>query len=87
MEKLKMVGSTYYTTHFIGRKKYMFGKGKEKKDEKNQLLYRALQAGALYDLAIRSGGTGDSRKPLSEKERKRRKKKRQMAKASRKANR
>lgn len=47
----------------------------------------ALVAGYYRDLAIYSGGTGHLRKELSSKEYSRRKKRRQLVKASRKANR
>lgn len=56
-------------------------------EDKQQLLYRALQAGKLQELAQLRGGTGHLRKPLSTKAQKTRKAKRKQAKASRQFNR
>jgi hypothetical protein len=55
--------------------------------EKQQALGKAFERGFFVDLASRKGGTGEYRRPLTAKERARKKKRRQMAKASRKRNR
>lgn len=48
---------------------------------------RAKKIGRLRDIALNNGGTGDYRPELSYKEKKRRKKRRQLAKMSRRRNR
>lgn len=56
-------------------------------NDKGQLLFRAKQAGAVRDIAIARGGTGELRKELSSAEKKARKAKRNRARASRQFNR
>lgn len=56
-------------------------------EEQRKSFKTALETGALRDLAIAKGGTGNLRKELSDKEKSKRKNKRKMAKMSRKANR
>lgn len=55
--------------------------------EQKKAFFLAQQAGAIRDIAISRGGTGDLRKQLSDKEVAKRKARRQMAKLSRKQNR
>ncbi|WP_181444480.1 hypothetical protein [Bacillus sp. 03113] len=56
-------------------------------EDKQQLLFRAMQSAKLQELAELKGGTGHLRKPLSVKEEESRRIKRKQAKMSRKANR
>lgn len=55
--------------------------------EKKESFVKAIKLGALRDLAIAYGGTGELRKPLSEKEKVKRKKRWKQAKESRRKNR
>lgn len=55
--------------------------------EQKKAFFIAQQSGAIRDIALAKGGTGEQRKPLSAKEKSRRRKRRKMVKLSRKANR
>jgi hypothetical protein len=55
--------------------------------EQRESFKTSLVAGALRQLAVRKGATGDLRQELSDKEKAKRKARRKMVKASRKANR
>lgn len=56
-------------------------------NDKQQALFRALQAGKLRELVAFRGGTGDLRRELTADERQARKSKRKQAKARRQFNR
>lgn len=56
-------------------------------DEQRKELHQAVMRGYLLSIAESKGGTGELRKPLSQKEKVRRKKARKQARASRKFNR
>lgn len=56
-------------------------------EQQKKDFFIAQQAGAFKQIAQSKGGTGELRKPLSTKEKARRKSHTQMVKASKKANR
>ncbi|KHE70698.1 hypothetical protein [Halobacillus sp. BBL2006] len=61
--------------------------GRTFKNEKQAAFFRATQAGAVREIALNNGGTGDLRKGITQEEFDKRKKKRKIAQATRKANR
>jgi len=50
---------------------------------KEQAFFRARQAGVAREIAMNSGGTGDLRKEVSGKEKRKKKTRRKMARSSR----
>ncbi|WP_188453762.1 hypothetical protein [Virgibacillus oceani] len=59
----------------------------EQKLKQNAAFFRASHAGVVREIALNSGGTGDLRKEISSAEAKRMKRKRKLAKQSRRRNR
>ncbi len=56
-------------------------------NKQKQAFFRARQAGVAREIALNNGSTGEFRQPLTKKQSMKNKRKRNIAKASRKANR